>query len=90
MKEYTVEVEIRAWAETVTGWNRDEVLGTILQYRMEEKKATFFTSNLNLEELASHFSTSKSAEEQIKSGRIMERINQLTENLELISDNRRK
>lgn len=77
-------------AETVTGWNRDEVLGTILQYRMEEKKATFFTSNLNLEELASHFSTSKSAEEQIKSGRIMERINQLTENLELISDNRRK
>ena len=77
-------------AETVTGWNRDEVLGTILQYRMEEKKATFFTSNLNLEELASHFSTFKSAEEQIKSGRIMERIKQLTENLELISDNRRK
>ena len=77
-------------AETVTGWNRDEVLGTILQYRMEEKKATFFTSNLNLEELASHFSTSKSAEEQIKSGRIMERIKQLTDILELISDNRRK
>ena len=28
-------------AETVTEWSRDEVLGTILQYRMEEKRLHF-------------------------------------------------
>ena len=32
-------------AETVTPLNRDEVLGTILQYRMDNKLPTFFTSN---------------------------------------------
>lgn len=77
-------------AESVTSWNRDEILGTILQYRMDNKLATFFTSNLNINELEEHFTLSKSAEELIKAKRIMERIKQLTEDLELISENRRK
>ena len=76
-------------AETVTGWNRDEILGTILQYRMEEKLPTFFTSNLTIEELEEHFVMNKSAEEQIKSKRIIERVKQLTDREELISNNRR-
>lgn len=76
-------------AETVTGWNRDEILGTILQYRMEEKLPTFFTSNLTIEELEEHFVINKSAEEQIKSKRIIERVKQLTDREELISNNRR-
>jgi primosomal protein DnaI len=77
-------------AETVSGWNRDEILGTILQYRMDNKLPTFFTSNLDLDEMENHFIINKSGEEQIKAKRIMERINQLTDKLELISENRRK
>ena len=77
-------------AETTTPWNRDEILGTILQYRMDNKKDTFFTSNLNLKELENHFITSNKDEEVIKARRIMERVKYLTDELELIGENKRK
>lgn len=77
-------------AETATSWNRDEILGTILQYRMDNKKSTFFTSNLNLEELENHFILNSKIEEKIKARRIMERIKYLTEDIELIGENKRK
>lgn len=77
-------------AESVTPWCRDEVLGTILQYRMDSKLPTFFTSNLNLEELETHLSMTKNGVDIVKAKRIIERIKQLTEDLELISENRRK
>lgn len=77
-------------AETTTAWGRDEVLGTILQYRMQEGLATFFTSNFNLEELEEHFSFSKNGTEKVKARRIMERIKQLTECIAMVSENRRK
>jgi len=77
-------------AETTSSWNRDEILGTILQYRMDNKLSTFFTSNLTLDELENHFILGNKTEEKIKSRRIMERIKQLTEPLELIGENRRK
>ena len=77
-------------AESVTAWNRDEILGTILRYRMDNKMPTFFTSNLNLEELENHLIIKDTAEEKIKARRIMERIKQLSEYLELFGENRRK
>lgn len=77
-------------AEKVTEWGRDEILGTILQSRMNNYKATFFTSNLNIEELESHLTMSKNSDDAIKARRIIERIKQLTEDMELISENRRK
>lgn len=77
-------------AETVTDWSRDEILGTILQYRMDAKLPTFFTSNLTIEELEEHLSYAKGNVDRVKARRIIERIKQLTEDLELISDNRRK
>jgi len=77
-------------AETVSPWNRDEILGTILQYRMDNKLPTFFTSNLSLTELEKHFMLNNGSEEQIKARRIIERIKQITESLELVSENRRK
>lgn len=77
-------------AETTTAWSRDEVLGNILQYRMQEKLPTFFTSNFTLEQLEEHFSLVKNADEKVKARRIMERIRQLCDNMEMISENRRK
>ena len=76
-------------AETVTNWNRDEVLGTILQYRMQEKLPTFFTSNLTIKELEEHLRGNDS-DGKIKARRIIERIKYLTDNIEMIAENRRK
>ena len=77
-------------AESVTPWSRDETLGTILQYRMDSNLPTFFTSNLNIEELETHLSQTKNNIDIVKSKRIIERIKQLTIDIELISENRRK
>ena len=76
-------------AETVTSWNRDEVLGTILQYRMQEGLPTFFTSNLSIKELEVHLAGNDS-EGKIKARRIIERIKFLTDNITMIAENRRK
>ena len=77
-------------AEKVTEWGRDEVLGTILQARMDNHLATFFTSNLNIKELESHLALSSKSDDLVKARRIIERIKQLTNDLELISINRRE
>ena len=77
-------------AEKVSEWGRDEVLSTILQSRMEQNLTTFFTSNLTLEELEQHFLMNEKGDEKIKARRIMERIKQLSMDMEMISENRRK
>jgi primosomal protein DnaI len=77
-------------AENSTPWGRDEILGPLLQYRMQERLSTFFTSNLNLEELEIHFSDSKYKTEQVKAKRIIERIKYLSEEKKMVSKNNRK
>ncbi|MBE6154099.1 MAG: cell division protein ZapE [Firmicutes bacterium] len=77
-------------AEQVSEWGRDEVLGTILQNRMNNHLTTFFTSNLTIDELEYHLSLTKSSIDKVKARRIIERIKQLTIDLELITDNKRK
>ena len=76
-------------AEKVTEWSRDEILGTILQKRMNNYKTTFFTSNLNIEELEQHLIINSNIDEKIKARRIIERVKQLTEDMELIGTNKR-
>lgn len=76
-------------AENGSAWARDEVLGPILQYRMEEHLPTFFTSNLTIEELEMSLAATSTGVDKVKARRIIERIKQLTTNLELISKNRR-
>ncbi len=77
-------------AEKVTEWSRDEILGTILQKRMNNYKTTFFTSNLNMEELERHLRINSYSDDEIKARRIIERIKQLTVDMEMISENKRK
>ncbi len=76
-------------AENTSSWSRDEVLGPILQYRMENHLPTFFTSNLTMEELEEALSTTASGVDKVKARRIIERIKQLTVPFDLISKNRR-
>lgn len=66
-------------AETMSSWTRDEILGTILHYRMSEQLPTFMSSNFNYDELQHHLSfTQRGEKEVVKAGRIMERIRALT------------
>lgn len=76
-------------AENVTSWNRDEILSTILQYRMDNNLPTLFTSNLSIEELETHLSYSSNKEDVLKAKRIIERIKKLTIEKEIISVNLR-
>ena len=76
-------------AENCSNWSRDEVLGPILQYRMENHLPTFFTSNLTIEELEKSLAITSSGVDKVKARRIIERVKQLTVTLELISKSRR-
>lgn len=77
-------------AEKNTEWSRDEILGTILQYRMDNNLPTFFTSNLDIKELEEHLKIVNKSMDNVKARRIIERIKQLTIDMELISENKRK
>ncbi len=78
-------------AESVTSWFRDEILFTILNERMENKRWTWFTSNEDLNSLKHHFEiNNKNVQEKIKAERIMQRIQVLSKSLEIVGNNRRK
>lgn len=78
-------------AETMSAWFRDEVLGSIFQYRMMENLPVFFTSNYTMEQLEDVLSTSsKGGVEVVKAGRIMERIRQVSTEVFVGGENRRE
>ena len=76
-------------AENVTAWGRDEILGTLLQYRMNENLTTFFTSNLTIQELEDHLAASSNKMEKVKARRITSRIKALTCDIQIIGKSRR-
>ncbi len=77
-------------AEYLTNWSRDEVLEPLLQYRMDNNLATFFTSNFTIEELEKHLAVSSNSVDRVKARRIIERIKQLSVPYELVSKNYRE
>jgi primosomal protein DnaI len=75
-------------AESMSSWTRDEVIGTILHYRMSEKLPTFFTSNFTMEELEHHLAyTQRGEKEVVKAARIMERIRTMSVPIRLSGKN---
>ncbi|TMN21135.1 primosomal protein DnaI [Lentibacillus cibarius] len=77
-------------AETQSAWFRDEILGSILQYRMMENLPVFFTSNYSLDQLEEQMATTnRGGSETVKAGRIIERIKQVSSEVELRGKNRR-
>ncbi len=78
-------------AETMSAWFRDEILGSILQYRMMEQLPVFFTSNYTMDQLEKILATSTKGDiEEVKAGRIMERIKQVSKEVGLSGHNRRE
>lgn len=71
-------------AEYLTAWGRDEVLESILQYRMDQELVTFFTSNLDLEQLETHLSVVNNSIDKLKARRIIERVKKLSMPMELV------
>ena len=51
---------------------------------------TFFSSNLNIEELERHLSLTKEKEDLVKAKRLIERIKYLTDDIELLGNNYRE
>lgn len=77
-------------AEQMSSWARDEILGTILQYRMLEKLPTFFTSNADLNQLEHHLTYSQRGEEErVKAARIVDRVKYLAKPVKVSGSNRR-
>lgn len=76
-------------AESNSEWVRDDVLGVILQHRMQEQLSTFFTSNFTMAELEQFLTTTRDGADIAKSARIMERIKYLSEEVEVEGRDRR-
>ncbi|MBE0343329.1 AAA family ATPase, partial [Paenibacillus sp. 28ISP30-2] len=82
-------------AETLTVWTRDEVIGPILQRRME-RLPIIYTSNLTINELRQHLANVKDAKEmdrkqhEKKAERIIERIEPFVKILPVGGRNRRR
>ncbi len=76
-------------AETLSQWSRDDVLGVILQSRMDNVLPTFFSSNLDMKALQDHFKETKNAIDPVKAARLMERIRFLAKEVIVSGPNRR-
>lgn len=78
-------------SEMQTSYSRDEILLPILNARMNDKKLTYFTSNLDTNSLLHHFSQTQYGEnEPIKAKRVMERIESLSEPITIVGKNKRR
>lgn len=76
-------------AELQSAWFRDEVLGSVLQYRMMERLPVFFSSNYNLDQLEKALANTRNGVEEVKAGRIIERIKQVSKEIKMAGENRR-
>ncbi len=78
-------------AENFTSYIRDDILYPILDYRMENGKRTFFTSNVDLAKLTERMSYNQNGQkDETKAMRLVERIRALAEVLPLKGESRRK
>ncbi|MDF7639180.1 primosomal protein DnaI [Lactobacillus sp. ESL0791] len=77
-------------AETLSQWSRDDVLGVILQARMDKVLPTFFSSNLAMKDLEDHFKETKNAIDPVKAARLMERVRFLAKEVVVAGENRRR
>ncbi|GAA3626833.1 primosomal protein DnaI [Lactobacillus hamsteri] len=77
-------------AESLSQWSRDDVLGVILQARMDNVLPTFFSSNFDMEKLEAHFAETRNAIDPVKAARLMQRVRFLAKEVIVSGPNRRK
>ena len=76
--------------ESMSPYIRDEVLGAVLQDRMENKKLTFITTNLDKDNLHEHLAESHQNIDDLKATRVEQRIYTLMEVFDFKDINYRK
>lgn len=69
--------------ETVSAWERDELLFSILNARVLPLKTTFINSNYSISDLYQHYYLRNNKTEEIKVKRLLDRIQTLTVPIEL-------
>ena len=78
-------------SESVSAYSRDDLLFNILDYRMENKLCTVFTSNLSKDSLMKHYTFDKNDNSSvIRARRLLERIDILSDNFVLQGKNKRR
>lgn len=78
-------------ADALSPWLRDDVLGVILEYRMQEELPTFFSSNFTMDALTDHLAQDTNGNvEPLKAQRIMERIRFLSREVQMVGPNLRQ
>ena len=78
-------------ADALSAWLRDDVLGVILEYRMQEELPTFFSSNFTMDQLTDHLAQDSSGNvEPLKAKRIMERVRFLSREIHMVGPNLRQ
>lgn len=78
-------------AEGMSKWIRDDVLGIILEYRMQEELPTFFSSNFSMDEFEkNHLAIdNQGGHDPLKARRIMERVRFLSREYAMTGENLR-
>lgn len=91
LREVSVLILDDIGAEPLTIWTRDEVLGPVLQRRME-RFPTLFTSNLTTAELRQHLEKTKDEQfpNPVKAARLMDRIEPFVKTVRVGGKNRRR
>lgn len=77
-------------AESLSQWSRDDVLGVILQARMDNVLPTFFSTNFDFEKLEAHFAETRNAIDPVKAARLMQRVKFLAKEVVVSGEDRRK
>ncbi len=79
-------------AGTLSTWIRDEVLGVILEYRMQQELPMFFSSNLSMKQLEKSWLqvNNHGDTEPLKAMRLMERIRFLSQEVAILTKDRRE
>jgi len=72
--------------ESVTAWSRDEILLSLLDYRMEHHLLTFFTGNYKMDELKQRYQLN----EPMAAERLAERFRTLAKEVFMSGNSRRK
>ncbi|GEO73446.1 primosomal protein DnaI [Levilactobacillus namurensis DSM 19117] len=78
-------------ADAMSAWVRDDILGVILEYRMQEELPTFFSSNFSMAQLENEHLriSSRGDDEPLKAQRLMQRIRFLSREITMVGVNRR-
>ena len=76
-------------SESISQWERDEILFPVLDYRMNHGLKTYFASNYTMEELELQYRLMKQPNAQVASLRLLERIRTLSLPLALLGKSRR-